>query len=125
MAEERARPGTPAAVMEDQIPGDVMDERLQRLQERINAHRLAFNRSKVGTNTQILIERTGKFLVNVKVRLDDLAREGAEAAAFLVGALVGDVVIRPLPKRVEVVEAGESLTAMEREDAPGLPRDDC
>src|SRR5947199_5072109 len=47
-----ARQGTPAAVMEDQIPGDVMDERLQRLQERINAHRLAFNRSKVGTNTQ-------------------------------------------------------------------------
>jgi tRNA-2-methylthio-N6-dimethylallyladenosine synthase len=55
-----ARPGTPAAAMEDQIPGDIMDERLQRLQERINAHRLAFNRAKVGANTQILIERQGK-----------------------------------------------------------------
>ncbi len=55
-----ARPGTPAATMEDQIPREVMEERLQRLQERINAHRLAFNRSKVGVDTQILIERNGK-----------------------------------------------------------------
>ena len=55
-----ARPGTPAAVMEDQISREVMDDRLQRLQARINAHQLAFNRSKVGASTQILIERTGK-----------------------------------------------------------------
>ncbi len=55
-----ARPGTPAAAMEDPVPRDVMNERLQRLQGRINAHQLAFNRSKVGTNTQILIERAGK-----------------------------------------------------------------
>jgi tRNA-2-methylthio-N6-dimethylallyladenosine synthase len=54
------RPGTPAAVMEDQIPREVMDERLQRLQERINAQRLAFNRSKIGTDTEVLIERRGK-----------------------------------------------------------------
>jgi len=55
-----ARPGTPAAIMEDQIPREIMDERLQRLQERINSHQLAFNRSKIGVNTQILIERKGK-----------------------------------------------------------------
>ncbi len=55
-----ARPGTPAATMEDQIPRQIMDERLQRLQERINVHQLAFNRSKVGTHTQLLIERRGR-----------------------------------------------------------------
>jgi tRNA-2-methylthio-N6-dimethylallyladenosine synthase len=54
------RPGTPAAVMEDQIPREIMDERLQRLQERINSHQLAFNRSKVGTDSEVLIERKGK-----------------------------------------------------------------
>jgi tRNA-2-methylthio-N6-dimethylallyladenosine synthase len=54
------RPGTPAATMEDQIPREIMDERLQRLQERINAHRLAFNRSKIGVNTEVLIERKGR-----------------------------------------------------------------
>jgi tRNA-2-methylthio-N6-dimethylallyladenosine synthase len=37
-----------------------MDERLQRLQDRINAHSLAFNQSKVGSDTTILIERKGR-----------------------------------------------------------------
>jgi len=55
-----ARPGTPAATMEDQIPRDVMDDRLHRLQERINVHQLAFNRSKIGADTQVLIERRGR-----------------------------------------------------------------
>jgi tRNA-2-methylthio-N6-dimethylallyladenosine synthase len=55
-----ARPGTPAATMEDQIPREIMDGRLQRLQARINEHQLAFNRSKVGADSQLLIERKGK-----------------------------------------------------------------
>ncbi|HEX5237390.1 MAG TPA: tRNA (N6-isopentenyl adenosine(37)-C2)-methylthiotransferase MiaB, partial [Sphingomicrobium sp.] len=55
-----ARPGTPAATMDGQIPREIMDERLQRLHDRINAHQLAFNRSKVGVDTQILIEREGR-----------------------------------------------------------------
>src|SRR5437763_2444598 len=54
------RPGTPAATMEGQIPRDIMDDRLQRLQARITEHSLAFNRSTVGRDTQILIERKGK-----------------------------------------------------------------
>jgi tRNA-2-methylthio-N6-dimethylallyladenosine synthase len=55
-----ARPGTPAATMEGQIPREVMDERLQRLQARIGEHSLAFNKSKVGADTRILIERPGR-----------------------------------------------------------------
>ena len=54
------RPGTPAAAMEDQIPSDIMDDRLQRLQSKINEHRLAFNRSTVGVNTHLLVERKGR-----------------------------------------------------------------
>ena len=54
------RPGTPAAVMEDQIPRELMEDRLARLNERINAHSLAFNRSKIGCDTQVLIERKGR-----------------------------------------------------------------
>src|SRR5436305_2868843 len=54
------RPGTPAATMEDQIPREIMDERLQRLQARIWEHSLAFNLSKVGSDTQVLIERQGR-----------------------------------------------------------------
>jgi tRNA-2-methylthio-N6-dimethylallyladenosine synthase len=55
------RPGTPAATMADQIPPDVMDERLQRLQASINVQQMAFNAAHVGTQTSILLERKGKF----------------------------------------------------------------
>jgi tRNA-2-methylthio-N6-dimethylallyladenosine synthase len=37
-----------------------MDDRLQRLQAKITEHQLAFNRSTVGRDTQVLIERRGR-----------------------------------------------------------------
>ena len=46
--------------MEGQIPREVMDERLQRLQARLSEHSLAFNRANVGADTRILIERKGR-----------------------------------------------------------------
>ena len=55
------RPGTPAATMEDQIATQIMDERLQRLQARITANQVTFNRSRVGKETEVLIERKGRF----------------------------------------------------------------
>ncbi len=54
------RPGTPAATMEGGIAPEVMNERLERLHARINAHQIAFNQSKVGSDTKILIERNGR-----------------------------------------------------------------
>jgi tRNA-2-methylthio-N6-dimethylallyladenosine synthase len=54
------RPGTPAAEMSDQVPEEVKDERLQRLQALINEQQLAFNRGTVGERTHILLEREGK-----------------------------------------------------------------
>jgi tRNA-2-methylthio-N6-dimethylallyladenosine synthase len=89
-----ARPGTPAASMEGQIAREVMDDRLQRLQAKINEHRLAFNRSKVGVETQVLVERSGKhpeqmigrspWLQSVHVEADVAAGEIIEVT--LVGA---------------------------------------
>jgi tRNA-2-methylthio-N6-dimethylallyladenosine synthase len=54
------RPGTPAALMEDQVPTQIMDDRLQRLQALLNTHQLAFNQATVGRRTQVLIERDGR-----------------------------------------------------------------
>jgi tRNA-2-methylthio-N6-dimethylallyladenosine synthase len=54
------RPGTPAATMEDQIAPEIMDDRLSRLQARINAHQAAFNAASVGRETEVLIERGGR-----------------------------------------------------------------
>ena len=55
------RPGTPAADMDDQIPMEVMDERLQRLQAQIVADQTAFNDRTIGRTTDVLLERPGKF----------------------------------------------------------------
>jgi tRNA-2-methylthio-N6-dimethylallyladenosine synthase len=54
------RPGTPAAAMDDQVPAEVMDERLQRLQAAIAETSLAFNRASVGRRTRVLLERKGR-----------------------------------------------------------------
>jgi tRNA-2-methylthio-N6-dimethylallyladenosine synthase len=54
------RPGTPAADMEGQIPAEVMDERLARLQALINRHQVEFNAATVGRRTDILLERKGR-----------------------------------------------------------------
>ena len=54
------RPGTPAADMRDQVPADVMDERLQRLQAALNRDQRAFNAQTAGRRCDVLIERRGK-----------------------------------------------------------------
>ena len=54
------RPGTPAAGMAAQVPEDVKDERLARLQAAIGEGALAFNRATVGRTTEILLERPGR-----------------------------------------------------------------
>ena len=55
------RPGTPAATMDGQITAEVMDDRLQRLQQRIGQHQYAFNQASVGKTCQVLVERTGRY----------------------------------------------------------------
>ncbi len=55
-----ARPGTPAATLDEQIAPEIMDERLQRLQALLNAQQFAFNQASVGKTCDILIERDGK-----------------------------------------------------------------
>ncbi len=54
------RPGTPAADLGEQVPAALMDERLYRLQARIEHHRQAFNHAMVGRTVEILLERAGR-----------------------------------------------------------------
>lgn len=54
------RPGTPAALMENQIPEAVKAERLARLQALINEQVLAFNLASVGKTYSVLLDRIGK-----------------------------------------------------------------
>ena len=54
------RPGTPAAAMDGQVPREVMEERLQRLQAALGRDQLAFNQASVGRRCSVLVERQGK-----------------------------------------------------------------
>ncbi len=54
------RPGTPAASMEGVISQEVMEDRLKRLQQAIAATQLAYNSAHVGSDTRLLIERSGR-----------------------------------------------------------------
>ncbi|EQA97718.1 tRNA (N6-isopentenyl adenosine(37)-C2)-methylthiotransferase MiaB [Sphingobium baderi] len=97
------RPGTPAADMDGQIPAEVMDERLARLQALINQHQVAFNTATIGRRTDILLERKGRhpgqligktpWLQSVHVTAPDLA--------------IGDMV------EVDIVSAGPNSLAGE------------
>jgi tRNA-2-methylthio-N6-dimethylallyladenosine synthase len=56
-----ARPGTPAAAMEDAfVAPEIADERLQRLQALLGEHQIAFNQTTVGKRTRLLLERDGR-----------------------------------------------------------------
>ena len=54
------RPGTPAAQLVDATPADEKLQRLQRLQERLEAQGRAISLSRVGTVQRILVEGASK-----------------------------------------------------------------
>jgi tRNA-2-methylthio-N6-dimethylallyladenosine synthase len=94
------RPGTPAAEMEGQVPVEVMDDRLQRLQALLNAQQLAFNRTSVGRRTELLLERPGRRPGQLIGKSPWLQSVHVETAAA-----IGDVV------EVELVSAGPNSLA--------------
>ena len=55
-----ARPGTPAASLEDDTPMEVKKQRLQLLQARINQQAFDISQSMVGTTQRVLVEKTSK-----------------------------------------------------------------
>ncbi len=55
-----ARPGTPAAKMDDQVPEGVKTERLYRLQQRLDGQQKRFNAACVGRTVPVLFERAGR-----------------------------------------------------------------
>lgn len=55
-----ARPGTPAANMQNLVHESIASERLARLQSLLNEQQIAFNRQSVGLTLPILFDRKGK-----------------------------------------------------------------
>ena len=55
-----ARPGTPAAIMAQQVPEGVKAERLERLQALLRRQQETFNAAMVGRTLRVLFEREGR-----------------------------------------------------------------
>jgi tRNA-2-methylthio-N6-dimethylallyladenosine synthase len=86
------RPGTPASVMEDQIPEEVKSERLARLQALIASQAQEFNRACVGRVLPVLLERTGRHSGQLVGRSPYLQGVHVNGPASLIGS-VADVAI--------------------------------
>ena len=104
------RPGTPAALMPDQVPEAVKEERLAQVQALLLDQTTAFNRSCVGREMRVLLDRPGRhagqllgrspYMQAVHVKLGDAA-----AAAALLGTVVALRVTAVHPNSLEAVPA--------------------
>ncbi|NJD32076.1 MAG: tRNA (N6-isopentenyl adenosine(37)-C2)-methylthiotransferase MiaB [Gammaproteobacteria bacterium] len=54
------RPGTPAASLPDDVPYEVKQQRLQRLQDRVNEQAQSISRAMVGSVQRVLVERPSR-----------------------------------------------------------------
>lgn len=87
------RPGTPAGLMEDQIPESVKSERLQELQALINRHQQTFNEQTVGKTLRVLVERRGRLEGQLMGRSPYMQSVAVFAPERLLGQMV-DVSIK-------------------------------
>jgi tRNA-2-methylthio-N6-dimethylallyladenosine synthase len=81
------RPGTPAAEREDQVPEEVKDARLQKMQETIRRQQAAFNASKAGTEMDVLFERAGRHPGQILGRSPWLQSVDLEGPLSLIGGI--------------------------------------
>jgi len=107
------RPGTPAALAEDQVPEAVKDERLQRLQAVLREQQLGFNRAAVGETVAVLLEKPGKHAGQFIGRSPWLQSVHVETPASLLGRIV------PVAIRAATLNslAGRLALTPAREDA--------
>ena len=108
-----ARPGTPAAHMEDQIPEAVKDARLQRLQALLRAQQDAFNQACVGRLLPVLLERPGRHAGQLGGRSPYLQAVHVAGPAEWIGRIV--------PVRIGSCGPNSLAGTVSRGDAMGMP----
>ncbi|MGQ3047943.1 MAG: tRNA (N6-isopentenyl adenosine(37)-C2)-methylthiotransferase MiaB [Niveispirillum sp.] len=83
------RPGTPAAGLEGrQVDEKVKDERLQAVQQLLNAQQVAFNQTMIGRNLTVLFDRVGKLEGQLLGRSAYMQSVYVQAPARLMGQMV-------------------------------------
>jgi len=83
-----ARPGTPAATMDGQLPEEVKSRRLDSLQSLLARQTIRFNETCVGRTIPVLFERAGRQSGQLIGRSPYLQSVHAEAAGELVGRII-------------------------------------
>lgn len=93
-----ARPGTPAASLEDDTPMDVKKQRLQILQARINQQAFEISQGMVGTTQRVLVEKTSKRDANqVAGKTENMRWVNFDASPTVIGQFVDVVITEALP----------------------------
>jgi tRNA-2-methylthio-N6-dimethylallyladenosine synthase len=83
-----ARPGTPAATMEEQIPEPVKTDRLLRLQQLLGQQQTSFNASCVGKVLPVLFDKIGRRTGQLVGRSPYLQAVHIEAESALLGRIM-------------------------------------
>jgi len=93
-----ARPGTPAASLDDDTPQSVKKERLQILQARINQQAMAISEAMVGKVERVLVERLSrKSARQVSGRTENNRWVNFDADPSCIGQFVDVVITEALP----------------------------
>lgn len=111
------RPGTPGALMSDQVARKVADERLQALQSQIKQGQSAFNQACAGRTMDVLIEKQGRLEGQVAGRSPYLQAVHVDGDVSLIGSIVpvkiksigpnslyGELIDTSMPKTANMAE---------------------
>jgi tRNA-2-methylthio-N6-dimethylallyladenosine synthase len=82
-----ARPGTPAAALENQVPEVIKQERLAALQQLLRAQQTAFNHATIGGELQVLFEGKGRNAGQLAGRSQYFQAVHVQAAENLIGTV--------------------------------------
>lgn len=109
-----ARPGTPAADMQETVSPAEMDQRLERLQELIDSQQSAFNKAAIGSTVDVLFERPARKDGQIVGRTAFLQPAHVMASPDIIGQI--------LPVRIDSLERYSFLgeLATPRTRAPAL-----
>jgi len=104
-----ARPGTPAAAIEDAVPHAVKQARLERLQALVNGQAAAISRRMVGTVQRVLVERTSRRSSReLSGRTENNRWVNFAGGPELIGRFVDVLVTEPQPNSLRGRLAGDA-----------------
>jgi tRNA-2-methylthio-N6-dimethylallyladenosine synthase len=109
------RPGTPAASLPDDVPHEVKQQRLQRLQAQLNEQARAISESMVGSTQRVLVERPSK---KDKSELAGRTENGRwvnfAGPPSLIGRFVDVAIVQALPQSLRGRLAAAAMAADQR-----------